>query len=96
MMITFFKTEADGAIRYYSVHNRQPHFFSRYSFTAIWGLDQGTGREKVYTFRTRREMDLKMREIFEERLSMGYKVLYTYAKKRKYRDMFSAMEQKHA
>ena len=82
-------TEADGSIRYYSIHNRQPHFFSKYSFTAIWGMDQNTGRERVYTFKTRREMDAKLREIFNDRVKRGYKVLYSYAKVKKYRDLFS-------
>ena len=81
-------TESDGSIRYYSIHNRQPHFFSRYSFTAIWGMDQSTGREKVYTFNTRREMDSKLREIFNDRIARGYKVLYSYAKLKKYRELF--------
>jgi hypothetical protein len=88
MMITFYKTEADGSIRYYSVHNRQPHFFSKYSFTSIYGMNQRSGRERVYTFKTRREMDAKMKEIFEDRVIRGYKVLYSYARNKKYIEMF--------
>lgn len=89
MMITFYKTENDGSLRYYSVHDRQSHLFSRYSFSVIYGMDQGSGRERVFTFKTRRDMDARLREIFTERIEKGYKVLYSYAKKRKYQDMFS-------
>ncbi|MBI9109291.1 MAG: hypothetical protein JEZ04_21270 [Spirochaetales bacterium] len=96
MMITFFTIENDGSMRYYSVHNRQPHFFSKYSFTAIWGMDQGSGRERVYTFQTRREMDNKLREIFNDRIKRGYKVLYSYAKVKKYREMFKEVSQMNA
>ncbi len=88
MMITFYKAQNDGSLRYYSVHDRQSHLFSKYSFSVIYGMDQGSGRERIFAFQTRREMDKRMREIFNERISKGYKVLYAYAKKGKYRDMF--------
>ena len=96
MMITFYKAEKDGSLRYYSVHDRQSHLFSKYSFSTIYGMDQGQGRERVYTFQTRREMDRKLREIFNERVEIGYKVLYSYAKKPKYQTMFKEVGQKHA
>ncbi len=95
-MITFFKTMNDSSIRYYSIHDRQSHLFSKYSFSTIYGMDQGSGREKVYTFQTRREMDDKLREIFRERTEKGYKVLYSYAKKTRYQEMFKEASRKHA
>jgi hypothetical protein len=96
MMITFYKAKKDGSLLYYSVHDRQSHLFSKYSFSTIYGMDQGFGRERVYTFQTRREMDKKLREIFNERVNIGYKVLYSYAKKPKYKTMFNEVGQKHA
>jgi hypothetical protein len=33
-------------------------------------------------------MDAKMKEIFEDRVIRGYKVLYSYAKNKKYIEMF--------
>ena len=96
MMITFYKTRNDGSLRYYSIHDRQSHLFSRFSFSVIYGMDQESGRERVYTFQTRREMDAKLREIFNERVRLGYKVLYAYAKKAKYKTMFKEVSQKHA
>ncbi|MDC7228117.1 MAG: hypothetical protein PQJ61_15240 [Spirochaetales bacterium] len=96
MMITFYKAKHDGSLRYYSVNDRQSHLFSKYSFSVIYGIDQGAGRERVFTFRTRREMDAKLREIFNERVQKGYKVLYSYAKKPKYKTMFKEVGQRHA
>ena len=96
MMITFYKPKEDGSLRYYQVHDRQSHLFARYSFSTIYGIDQGSGRERVYTFQTRREMDRKLREIFNERVNKGFKVLYSYAKKPKYKTMFKEVGQKHA
>ena len=93
-MITFYKTMNDASLRYYSIHDRQSHLFARYSFSAIFGMDQGSGRERVYTFQTRREMDTKLREIFNERTSRGYKVLYSYAKLDRYKSMFKEVGQK--
>lgn len=96
MMITFYKVTNDGSLRYYSVHDRQSHLFSKYSFSTIYGMDQSSGRERVFTFQTRRQMDAKLREIFNERTSKGFKVLYAYAKKPKYKAMFKEVGQKHA
>lgn len=96
MMITFYKTMNDSSIRYYSIHDRQSHLFSKFSFSTIYGMNQGSGREKVYSFNTRREMDAKLREIFSERAGKGYKVLYSYAKNEKYKTMFNELGEKHA
>ncbi|HAK45940.1 MAG TPA: hypothetical protein DCO79_08500 [Spirochaeta sp.] len=96
MMITFYKAKHDGSLRYYSVHDRQSHLFSKYSFSVIYGMDQGAGRERAFTFQTRRAMDRRLREIFQERVDKGYKVLYAYAKKSKYKTMFKEVGQKHA
>lgn len=95
-MITFYKAKKDGSLRYYSIHDRQSHLFSRFAFSAIYGMNQGSGREKIYTFQTRREMDKKLRDIFNDRIDKGYKVLYSYAKKRKYKTMFQEVGEKHA
>ncbi|MFW6362667.1 MAG: WGR domain-containing protein [Spirochaeta sp.] len=78
MLITFYRTAADGGLRYYSVNDRQGHLFSRYSFTATWGRQLSTGQEKLYSFDTAEEMERKLKQIVKQRLRSGYKVLYSY------------------
>ena len=78
MMISLYRTAADGSLRYYSIHNRQPHLFSSYSFVASWGVQPSAGREKLYTFDTLEEMEDSLQQILERRLRGGYKVLYSF------------------
>ncbi len=95
-MITFYKTMEDKSIRYYSIHDRQSHLFSRYSFITIFGIDQGIGRERIYTFSSIYEMDAKLKELCKERREKGYKVLYSFSKKEKYKNIFNEARQRHA
>ena len=78
MLVTFYRHDEEGNPYYYAVHDRQRHLFASYSFTVSWGAELSAGREKVYTFSTRAEMDEKLREIIELRVGDGYRVLYSY------------------
>lgn len=78
MLITFYRTDSNSEPYYYALHDRQGHLFSPYSFTVTWGAELSVGREKVYTFASREEMDAKLREIIDQRLRDGYRVLYSY------------------
>jgi hypothetical protein len=88
-MITFYKNKPDGRMRYYTIHDRQNILFARYYFTTISGIELNVGREKLYTFKTRKEMDTKLRYLFKKRINTGYKVLYSFSRKSKYKEFFS-------
>jgi predicted DNA-binding WGR domain protein len=87
MMVTFY-FQTESSIRYYSIHDRQGNFFKPHTFTVTWGKNLSSGRLKVYTFETRREMDDKLRKIFKARMRQGYKLLYSFSRKKSYRDLF--------
>ena len=87
MLVTFYRSEPDGEPYYYAVHDRQGHLFSPYSFTVVWGTELSAGREKVYTFASRAEMDRKLREIIDQRLKDGYRVLYSYFRRGEYKKL---------
>jgi hypothetical protein len=87
MMITFYKTDKKGRIRYYSIDNRQGNLFSPHTFTVNSGTALTAGREKAYIFATRREMDAKLRALIDGRIKNGYRVLYTYFRKNEYQDL---------
>lgn len=87
MLITFYRTDSESEIYYYAVHDRQGHLFSPYSFTVTWGPELTVGREKVYTFATRGEMNAKLREIIDQRLRDGYRVLYSYFRGGEYKKL---------
>lgn len=81
MIITFFKEDAKGHFWYYSVHDRQGNLFADFAFTIIWGREPNAGREKVYLYDSRREMERALRLIIRKKISQGYKVLYRFARK---------------
>ncbi len=86
MIITFYKY-TDRTSRYYTIHDRQGDLFSTYSFTAVWGTELSRGREKVYVFDTREDMEKKIRSIFRDRMLKGFKVLYSFARKQEEKNL---------
>jgi predicted DNA-binding WGR domain protein len=77
-MITLYRADPAGTAHYYTLHDRQGHLFSHYSFTAAWGRNLARAREKVYQFDNQSDMDAKIRGLIREKLTRGYKVLYSY------------------
>jgi hypothetical protein len=82
MIITMFRTDPDGIIRYYSLHDRQPLLTARHALTIAWRTGEGREREKIYGFDTLAEMDRKIRELFGRRARKGYKLLYSFMRDR--------------
>ena len=90
MTITFFK-QSSNSTRYYTIHNRQGNLFSPYTFTAVWGNMLQSGREKVFAFDTRYEMDKKLRFLIKKRIESGYKVLYSFSRGGEYAEIFNSI-----
>lgn len=87
MLVTFYRTTEDTSPYYYAVHDRQGNLFAPYSLTVTWGTELSAGREKVFTFTTRGELDAKLREIIDQRLRDGYRVLYSYFRRGEHRKL---------
>jgi predicted DNA-binding WGR domain protein len=87
MMITLYRTDSSGAPHYYTLHDRQGHLFSDYSFTASWGRNLSAAREKLYQFTSGAEMDAKIRSILRDKIARGYRVLYTYLRPGEMKDV---------
>lgn len=90
-MITLYKTDEKGQIRYYSLDDRQGHLFAHHTFTVSWGTTLISGREKVYIFDRRDEMDGKLQHLIQERVRQGYRVLYSYFRAQEYRYLQPAL-----
>ncbi len=82
MMITLYKPGVHGAIRYCSIHDRQPLLTARYALTIAWRTGDGQEREKVYGFETLVSMDRKLRQVFTRRIREGYSLLYAFKRER--------------
>lgn len=94
-MITLYRTDSAGAAHYYTLHDRQGQLFPVHSFTVSWGRNLAVSREKVYVFETGAEMDAKIRAILREKITAGYKVLYSYLRPGEMGD-FRPILKKHA
>ncbi|MFO7850255.1 MAG: WGR domain-containing protein [Spirochaetia bacterium] len=88
MVVTFVKTTGNRRY-YYTLHDYQTTLFGKYTLTVIWGPSIETGRRKVYTFDSRKEMDKHLRGIVQRRFALGYTLLYSYSRSQKYRKIFS-------
>lgn len=82
MILTFYKPGADGAIRYYTIHDRQPLLTAAYALTIAWRTGDGRERERIYGFDTLAEMDKKIRELFGRRIKAGYSLLYSFMREK--------------
>jgi len=82
MIITLYKPGANGTIRYYTIHDRQPLLTARYAMTIAWRSNHGHEREKMYGFETIAEMDRKIRQIFSRKIKDGYTLLYSFMRER--------------
>ncbi len=85
MLITLVKTGADERRHYYSIHDRQAGLFTSYTLTIVWGPSPHRGRERVYSFDTRRALERKLRYILKRRFLSGYSLLYSYSRSNNYR-----------
>ena len=83
-MITLYKTDHQDRIHYYSINDRQGHLFTPHTFTVNWGVALTAGRERVYAFEGRAEMDSRLQELIRSRIRSGYRVLYTYFRDNEY------------
>ena len=82
MIITLYKPGANGSIRYYTIHDRQPLLTARYAMTIAWRSSEGHERERMYGFETIAEMDRKIRRIFGRKIKEGYALLYSFMRER--------------
>ena len=93
MLIALYKMNKSNEMSYYYIHNYQGHLFSPHTFTAIWGKNQGKGREKSFTFDSEQEMHDKINELFINKLRDGFKLLYTSPSQNQYEDIFTGLKE---
>jgi len=87
MTITFYK-QSKTSLMYYTMHDRQGNLFTPYTFTSVWGSVIESGRQRVFTFNSREEMNKKLRFLMGKRIKSGYKVLYSFSRNKTYTEIF--------
>ena len=87
MIILLRKTTPAGTHHYYTIHDRQTGLFDLYTLTTLWGPSPDGGREKIYSFSAKEEMERKLRDLVRRRIRSGYTVLYSYSREERYRQV---------
>jgi hypothetical protein len=82
MIMTLYKTGPDGSIRYYTIHDRQALFTSRYALTLAYRTGNGQEKESIHGFETRAGMDAMIRKAFRRKIRGGYTLLYSFIRER--------------
>lgn len=78
MIVTLFKTASNGALLYYTIHDRQAGLSEPYTLTVTWSRGAGRGREKFYVFDSLAEKDRMIRSLLARRTKDGYRLLYSF------------------
>lgn len=91
MLITLCKADRQGQTHYYSIDDWQRHLFADFTFTVNWGTNLTAGREKLYRFDTQRAMDARLQHLVNDRVSGGYRVLYSFFRNQEHRHLKSVL-----
>jgi hypothetical protein len=81
MMITLFRKEADGRLRYYNIHDQQPHLIPEWVFTVSY-TSGNSWSERIHRFDSPQEMDLAIRKLVRRKFHEGFALLYSFGEKR--------------
>jgi hypothetical protein len=80
MIVTLYKTGAEGVMLYYTVHDRQASLSQPYTLTVAWSRGSGRGRERFYAFDSLEDKDRMIRSLLARRFKNGYHLLYSFSR----------------
>lgn len=92
MRITLYRPETGNTVRLYSIHDQYARDRRRHGFTVRWersargSRDAGavSAQERSYTFETQEERDLRIHRLLKQRVTHGYRVLYSFLRRDEY------------
>ncbi|HET7838859.1 MAG TPA: hypothetical protein VFL04_03805 [Rectinemataceae bacterium] len=80
MIVTLYRTAADGRMHYYTIHDRQQVLDAPFALCASWRIGMGREREKLHRCETLGERDRLIRTLIGQRTRAGYKILYSFSR----------------
>lgn len=78
MIITLYKTGADGRTLYYTIHDRQQVLDAPFALCAAFRVGMGRERERLHRFESLADRDRMIRSLMARRLKDGYRLLYSF------------------
>jgi hypothetical protein len=79
MMITLYRREPDGNLRYYVLHDRQLTFEPEWSFTSSWTTGASKWRERTHNCEGPAQMDAAVRRLVKRKFRDGFVLLYAFS-----------------
>jgi predicted DNA-binding WGR domain protein len=79
MMVTLFKTDAAGRLRFYTVHDLQRSLLSAYALTVAVAVGNARGKERLIPFEGEEEAEKWLARTIREKKRAGYRPLYRYS-----------------
>lgn len=80
-MITLYRKEADGRLRYYNIHDHQLHLEKEWAFTVSYTVGDSSWREAIRRFSSAGAMDSAIRTLLKRKRREGYGLLYSFGGK---------------
>ena len=79
MMVTLYKSDAAGRLRFYTVHDLQRSLLGAFALTVRASVGEGPGKERLIHFEGEREAEWWLARTMRAKQRAGYKPLYRYA-----------------
>lgn len=76
-MISLYRKEGGGRLRYYNIHDQQPHLIPEWVFTVSF-TSGATWSERIHRFDSPSEMDKAIRRLVKRKLREGFTLLYSF------------------
>ncbi len=81
-MVTLYKTDAAGRLRFYTVHDLQRSLLGAYALTARMAIGESSGSERLFHFDDEAEAEKWLERTLRAKQRSGYRPLYRYASAR--------------
>lgn len=81
MMVTLYKVEDDGRIRYYTLHDHQYRLGDGWGFTVVWSAGSRS-QQRFESFDGQAQMDARLRACIKRKFGQGYRMLYAFSGRR--------------
>ncbi len=81
-MVTLYKSDAAGRLRFYTVHDLQRSLLGAYALTVRVAMGEASGKERLLHFEGEEEAEWWLARTIRAKRRAGYKPLYQYASSR--------------
>lgn len=79
-MITLYKTDKNGKLRFFIIHDLQRSLLGGFSLTVAEAIGEKTGKDVMHFFEDERDRSFWLNRLLSRKGRAGYKELYVYGR----------------